>query len=94
MGENVSGKSLEDELEKALSGEKDDGVVPVGPNPSLLVEPDESLERVFEKFLFTVRGFAFRRRNQALTIYPLQGDDRNLRAVFVRGRQIGGVGFV
>ncbi|BGP30684.1 hypothetical protein JCM10296v2_002441 [Rhodotorula toruloides] len=75
LGENVSRKSIEDQLEKALSGAEDDGVVPVGPNPALLVEPDESIERVFEKFLFT-------------------GDDRNLRAVFVRGRQIGGVGSV
>ncbi|POY72527.1 hypothetical protein BMF94_4353 [Rhodotorula taiwanensis] len=64
------GASIDDEIEKALaSGESvlADGV----DNPALMLEPDEGIERVFEKFLFT-------------------GDDRNLRAVFVRGRQIGG----
>ncbi|TKA57415.1 hypothetical protein B0A53_00644 [Rhodotorula sp. CCFEE 5036] len=61
---------LEDELEKALAG--GDSVLEDGvENPALMLEPDEGIERVFEKFLFT-------------------GDDRNLRAVFVRGRQIGG----
>ncbi|KWU44150.1 Metallo-dependent hydrolase [Rhodotorula sp. JG-1b] len=61
---------LEDELEKALAGGEsvlENGVE----NPALMLESDEGIERVFEKFLFT-------------------GDDRNLRAVFVRGRQIGG----
>ncbi|GAA5976502.1 hypothetical protein JCM10908_005522 [Rhodotorula pacifica] len=62
--------SLEDELEKALTG--GESVLANGvENPALMLEPDEGIERVFEKFLFT-------------------GDDRNLRAVFVRGRQIGG----
>lgn len=46
---------LEVELEKALAGGEsvlEDGVE----NPALMLEPDEGIERVFEKFLFTVSG--------------------------------------
>ncbi|GAA5862532.1 hypothetical protein JCM3774_001050 [Rhodotorula dairenensis] len=63
--------SLEDELERALAGEGESVLANGVENPALMLEPDEGIDRVFEKFLFT-------------------GDDRNLRAVFVRGRQIGG----
>ena len=46
---------LEDELEKALAG--GDSVLEDGvENPALMLESDEGIERVFEKFLFTVSG--------------------------------------
>ncbi|BGP54237.1 hypothetical protein JCM8202_001371 [Rhodotorula sphaerocarpa] len=59
------------EIERALAGGENVLSAEGVENPALMLEPDEGIERVFEKFLFT-------------------GDDRNLKAVFVRGRQIGG----
>ena len=83
---------LEDELEKALAGGEsvlENGVE----NPALMLESDEGIERVFEKFLFTVSSQSRPQLHDAgdsPSLLPEQGDDRNLRAVFVRGRQIGG----
>lgn len=55
--------SAEEEEEKALrgGGEKDEGVFPSkeekGFNPALIIEADDEIEKVFEKFIFSVRRF-------------------------------------
>jgi guanine deaminase len=88
--------SAEAEEEKALSGgAEDEGVFPSereeGYNPALIIKAEDEIEKVFEKFIFSVRLCllpASRRLADVLTL--LQGDDRNLGSIFVRGRVIGG----
>ncbi|GAA5969899.1 hypothetical protein JCM11641_008078 [Rhodosporidiobolus odoratus] len=92
---------VEAELKKALNGEWEEdkeglfpsssaaSITPEGGkgsqaiNPALIIEPDEGIEKVFEKFLFS-------KADETAGGHCLQGDDRNISSVFVRGRCIGG----